>query len=105
ARLLTPMLASRFLKPHAEQREEGRITRRYVGWVERCLAHRKLTLSVSAIVVGLSIALAPLVPTAFSSEEDTGYIVLAVELAPGARLEETARVTELIRRRLQARAE
>src|SRR5690606_9403505 len=105
ARLLTPMLASRFLKPHPESADSGPITQRYVRWVEICLEHRRLTLSASAIVIALSIALAPLIPKAFAPDPDMGYIVLAVELPPGSPLEETARVTETIRQRLKDQPE
>src|SRR5690606_35132024 len=105
ARLLTPMLASRFLKPLPASADSGPITQRYVRWVEICLEHRRLTLSASAIVIALSIALAPLIPKAFAPDPDMGYIVLAVELPPGSPLEETARVTETIRQRLKDQPE
>lgn len=103
ARLLTPMLASRFLRPHPEGNESGPVMRTYLRAVQHCLHYRKTTLSASAVIMGLSIALAPLIPKAFSAEADMGYIVLAVELPPGSRIEDTARTTEIIRARLAQR--
>ncbi|MDB6062090.1 MAG: acriflavin resistance protein [Verrucomicrobiaceae bacterium] len=101
ARLLTPMLASRFLKPHDEHEETGPFTLRYVGWVQACLKHRRITLSASAVIIGLSIGVAPLVPKGFSTETDTGYAVLSIELPPGSTLENTRATAEIIRQRLQ----
>jgi len=100
ARMLTPMLASRFLKAHPENEEVGPATRTYLRWVERCLHYRTRTLLASVGIIAMAIALTPLIPKAFAPDADTGYTVLAVELPPGSPLEETARVATTIRQRL-----
>lgn len=105
ARMLTPMLASRFLKPHPEHDDNGPITRTYLRWVELCLHHRKRAMLASAGIIAVSIALAPLIPKAFTPDTDTGYTMLSVELPPGSSLEETARTVAAIRQRLQQHTE
>ena len=101
ARVLTPMLASRFLQPHSEHEAVAPLTRRYVAFVETCLKHRGITLSASAIIIVLAIGVAPLVPKGFTTEVDTGYAVLSIELPPGSSLENTRAAAEVVRQRIQ----
>lgn len=97
ARLLTPMMAAYQLKakPHVEK--EGRVMRWYLGVVEWALKHRALTLWGALGMFVLSLALVPLIPATFIPGSDLGRSNLSLELAPGARLEQTADTAERAR--------
>jgi HAE1 family hydrophobic/amphiphilic exporter-1 len=91
---LTPMLASRFLRPPAEERHgrfyeaTERVYRRALGFYERTLVwvmdHRPVALAFSlAILVGTG-ALFVLVPKGFIPTEDTGLIQGTTETIEGS---------------------
>jgi HAE1 family hydrophobic/amphiphilic exporter-1 len=91
---LTPMLASRFLRPPAEERHgrfyeaTERVYRRALGFYERTLVwvmdHRLVALAFSlAILVGTG-ALFALVPKGFIPTEDTGFISGTTETIEGS---------------------
>jgi HAE1 family hydrophobic/amphiphilic exporter-1 len=89
---LTPMLASRFLKPpshqhgkwfNASERVYERILGRYessLGWV---MEHRFGALLFSAGILIGTVVLFKLVPTGFIPTQDTGQIVATTEAAQG----------------------
>jgi len=97
---LTPMLASRFLKPpshehgrlfNASERVYNRILARYessLGWV---MIHRFAAMVFSlAILVG-TVILFKLVPTGFIPTQDTGQIIATTEAAQGTSFPEMVR--------------
>ncbi|MBM0107654.1 efflux RND transporter permease subunit [Steroidobacter sp. S1-65] len=89
ARLLTPMLAARYLKPApAERSRSGPWLQRYLDLVAYSLQHRRLTLLVAAILFFASLALIPLLPGNFMPPTDRGQTQIAMELPPGAKLEQ-----------------
>ncbi len=97
ARLLTPMMAAYLLKPHAAEPVEGRLMKRYLGWVDWVLHNRwKTLLAALALFIG-SLALIPFIPTTFIAQSDNGRSMLSVELPPGARVEDTVQVAERAR--------
>jgi len=83
---LTPMLCSRFLRPSEAHRKEGAIARvmeraytamlrgydRSLGSV---LRHRRLTIGVTLLTIGLTGYLFYVIPKGFFPIEDTGFIV------------------------------
>ena len=81
---LTPMLASRFLRPPREERHgrfyeaSERVYRRGLGLYERSLGwvmdHRPATLAFSAAILVGTVGLFALVPKGFIPSEDTGFI-------------------------------
>jgi len=94
ARLLTPMMAAYFLRPHPERPPESRILRGYLAFARWCLRHRWITLFAAlAFFVG-SMKLLPLLPKGFVPAADRAQSVLRLELAPGSRIEETRAVAE-----------
>lgn len=100
ARLLTPMMAAYLLKPHVDEEKEGPLMRRYLGWVDWVLNNRwKTLLAALALFIG-SLALIPFIPATFINVSDQGRSMLSLELAPGARIEDTTRVSEAARARL-----
>ncbi len=97
ARLLTPMMAAYQLKPKPHNDADGPLMLWYLGWVEWALRRRTLTLWLAfAMFVG-SLMLVPLIPATFIPGSDLGRSNLSIELPPGSRLEDTARVTEQAR--------
>jgi hydrophobic/amphiphilic exporter-1 (mainly G- bacteria), HAE1 family len=101
---LTPMLASRFLRPSA-QAHHGRfyaaseqVFQGALGAYERglrwSLAHRRITLLYSAIILALTVALFVGSPKGFLPSEDTGLISGATEAAEGTSFEEMVRLQQ-----------
>ncbi|HYU52197.1 MAG TPA: efflux RND transporter permease subunit, partial [Gemmatimonadaceae bacterium] len=89
---LTPMLASRFLKPpshthgrlfNASERVYTRILNRYESSLEWVMVHRFSALMFSLAVLVGTIVLFKLVPTGFIPTQDTGQIIATTEAAQG----------------------
>ncbi|WP_095067697.1 efflux RND transporter permease subunit [Pseudomonas sp. Irchel 3A18] len=105
ARLITPMMAVRFLKPYPPRADEsegvdGRVMRTYLRLAHWCLMHRKSTLALTfAFMVG-SLALVPYLPTGLMPASDRGYTTISIELPPGSALQDTLTTAEAARARL-----
>ena len=104
ARLLTPMMAAYMLRPKSqaaiERRRDGWLKRHYLACVRWCLRHRLLTsLLAAAFFVG-SLLLVPLLPAGFMPPDDLAQTQVKIELPPGSRYADTARVAEIARERL-----
>lgn len=94
ARLLTPMLAARYMQTAAETVPEAGWMPAYIGWVEAALQHRGRTLLLAlAIFIG-SLALVPLIPTTFLPPGSGTRSEVQLELPPGASLAETTAIAE-----------
>ncbi|MEO6879231.1 MAG: efflux RND transporter permease subunit, partial [Gemmatimonadaceae bacterium] len=90
---LTPMLSSRFLRPHSEERH-GRMYQiteagyqrllgvyaRTLGWV---MNHRPATMLFSLGILAGTVVLFMLVPKGFIPSEDTGQLFVTTETAQG----------------------
>ena len=89
ARLLTPMLAARYLKasPMAHRRESWWL-QRYLAAVSYSLQHRRRTVLVALALFCGSLALIPLLPGNFIPPSDRSQTQIAMELPPGTRLEQ-----------------
>lgn len=106
ARLLTPMLASRWLrKPDDEHHHDGPIMTRYLHVVEWTLRHRAKTLIIAITTIVLSIALVPLLPTGFMPYQDFSQASVSIELPRGSTLEQTDAVAQQVAKRLRERPE
>jgi len=102
ARMITPVIAAYFLRPHAEKHGgEGRIIRSYSGLVRWSVRHRWITVGAGVALFALSLWSTQLLPSGLLPAEDNGRSLLAVELPPGSRLDDTARVTQQITERLR----
>lgn len=103
ARLLTPMMAVRLLRPprHME-RPDGRVMRWYLEAVSSCLRRRRRTVVLASLFLVGSLALLPLVPAGLMPASDRGFTTVNVELPPGSSLQDTLAVSEEARRRLQS---
>ncbi|MEI8063230.1 MAG: efflux RND transporter permease subunit [Verrucomicrobiota bacterium] len=108
---LTPMLCSRFLKPHGAE-QHGRMyqaSERFFGWLLAAyqrslrwvLAHRRATLIVNGIILILTVWLLFRVPKGFVPDEDNNRIVATTETAQGssfrARIQQQQAVAEVVR--------
>jgi HAE1 family hydrophobic/amphiphilic exporter-1 len=90
---LTPMLCSRFLKSSAQahhgrfyettERYYMKVLRAYERSLGRVMEHRRMVLSISAIVLVATVALFILVPKGFLPTEDTGQINGTTEAIEG----------------------
>jgi hydrophobe/amphiphile efflux-1 (HAE1) family protein len=98
ARMLTPLIAAFFLKstgipkPHAD----GPTMHRYLDVLRWSLRHRWITIAGGASFFILTSLLATLVPTSFMPEMDYGTSQVRYELPPGARMEDSERISSQI---------
>ena len=103
ARFVTPMLAAYFLRDHAhEEMREGRLMRAYgrlVGWSVR---HRVITLFAGLALFAASLAATGLLPSGFLPKQDDARTLFMVELAPGAKLADTAAVSDRVAARIRS---
>ncbi len=108
ARLLTPLMAAYLLRPragHGHEVKRSRIGDAYVRVLGWTLDHRKTALSIVALIFVGSIALLTMLPTGFLPTSDSNLSTLKVTLPPGTRLEETARVSDELTRKIRQRPE
>jgi multidrug efflux pump subunit AcrB len=106
ARLVTPVLAAYFMKPHRRvERPPSRALHAYTRLVSWSVRHYLLTVLAGLVVFALSVASIFLLPRGFLPAQDSARSLLALELPPGTQLAETEKVTEDITRRLRQRPE
>ncbi len=103
ARLLTPVMAAHFLRPHgmaqagmAQTRADGRLMRGYQRLLAATLVRPYVTLVVGLALFAVSLWSTTLLPTGFIPAQDDSRIVLSVELPPGATLAGTRAKTDLV---------
>lgn len=104
ARLITPLLAAYFMRSKGGAHGEGRILRAYTWLVRWSVAHQYTAVALGLAIFAASVGSFYLLPSGFLPAEDRGRTLLAVELPPGSRLEDTKAVTAAIARRIGARA-
>jgi HAE1 family hydrophobic/amphiphilic exporter-1 len=92
---LTPMLCSRWLRPHAENERHGRLYQtiegtwdrilafyqRTLGWV---MARRRLAMLFSLVILIATLFLGRVVPKGFIPSEDQGQLFATTEVAEGS---------------------
>ncbi len=95
ARLITPVLAAYALSSDSlvVHNTDGPIMTRYLTLLRWCVANRWKTIAAGTLFFVLSLASLGIVPTAFVPPEDFSNAELQIELPPGGRLEDTARVS------------
>ncbi|MFI5015831.1 MAG: efflux RND transporter permease subunit, partial [Hyphomicrobiales bacterium] len=103
ARLVTPLVAAYFLRSHDEPpRPEGVVMRFYTRLVRASVRHRWITLAAGLALFVASLMSTQLLPSGFLPADDISRALLAVELPPGSRLDDTDKVTRDIAERLKA---
>ncbi|MFA5181620.1 MAG: efflux RND transporter permease subunit [Syntrophales bacterium] len=92
ARLLTPMMAAYGMQSDTREQADSKLMTRYLGWLKACLNNRRRTLIAALLFFVGSLALVPMIPTAFMPASDDGQTQVTIELAPGSTLDDTTRV-------------
>jgi hydrophobic/amphiphilic exporter-1 (mainly G- bacteria), HAE1 family len=101
---LTPMLSSRFLRPHGEERH-GRVfnaTERawqyvlsgYASSLQVIMRHRRAMVVLAAVVLVGTAGLFALVPQGFIPDEDTGQVRVTTEGAEGVSFDDMVKHQE-----------
>jgi len=103
ARLITPLLAAYFMRSHAHEEKEGRMMRTYTRLVSWSVRHYAATVGLGLLIFAGSIGSFYLLPSGFLPQEDSGRMLLGVELPPGTRLADTEAATDLVVKRITAR--
>jgi len=103
ARLITPMLAAYFLRPHAHREpKDGMLMRSYLRFLSGTIRFRYLTLLAGIGIFALSIWAVRFLPTGFIPFPDEARFVISMELPPGSNLDDTRersdRLAKLIRK-------
>ena len=88
-------------KPH----HEGFILASYTRFVAWSVRHRFLTIFAGVLIFAGSIQATKMLPSGFLPAEDVARLVMAVELPPGTRAEDTMRAVDDISARLRQRPE
>src|SRR6516164_35780 len=106
ARLITPVMAAYFMRSHDEApRPDGAVMRFYTRLVRWSLRHRWITLAAGLLLFVASLMSTKLLPSGFVPAGDVSRSLLAIELPPGSRLEDTDKVTQGIADRLKTMPE
>jgi hydrophobe/amphiphile efflux-1 (HAE1) family protein len=93
ARLITPVLAAFTLKPAGFKAHlEGPVMQRYLKLLQVAVRHRWMTIIGGGLFFLASLAVFALIPKDFIPPGDIGTSQVQVELPPGVRIEDTARV-------------
>jgi multidrug efflux pump subunit AcrB len=103
ARLITPLLAAYFMRSKGHQETEGWLLRAYTRLVHWSVRHQYVAVALGLGIFAASVGSFFLLPSGFLPTEDTGRTLLAIELPPGSRLDETQAVTGAIAREIGAR--
>lgn len=103
ARMLTPMMAAYLLRPHAGDampRDPGwmRGYKRAVHW---CLAHRGITMAITAVSTVGALLLAAYLPTGFIPPDDLSQTQVTLTLPPGSGFKQTYEAAEQARQIVQ----
>ncbi|WP_448585545.1 efflux RND transporter permease subunit [Thermaurantiacus sp.] len=97
ARLITPLLAAYFLKPHGVKAHgDGPLMDRYLAFLRWSLRNRWKTVIVGALSFVLTVFLFAKVPQTFQPDGDMGTSQLQIELPPGSTLADTTRVVDQV---------
>jgi multidrug efflux pump subunit AcrB len=94
ARLITPVIAAFTLQPHAAlQSADGPLMDRYLQMLHWSIRHRWLTIIGATVFFVLSLGLLAIIPKTFVPPSDFSSSQVNIELPPGVRVEDTARVS------------
>jgi len=103
ARLITPLLAAYFMRAHEHVPAESSTMQLYTRVVSWSVRHRIATVGLGLLVFAGSIGSFYLLPSGFIPQEDSGRMLLGVELPPGSKLADTEATTGEVARRIKAR--
>jgi len=106
---LTPMLSSRFLRPHDHDEKHSKayevteagydwLLGKYRGSLEWVMNHRPLTMVFSLLILVGTVGLFLVIPKGFIPSQDTGQLFVTTEAAQGTSFD------EMVRHQLQVNA-
>ncbi|MEQ8824720.1 MAG: efflux RND transporter permease subunit [Filomicrobium sp.] len=102
ARLITPLLSAYFMRAEEKPHKDGWMINAYTKLVSWTVRHRIASVAFGLLVFAGSIGSFYLLPSGFLPTEDISRALLAVELPPGSRLDETkdktANIAELLKK-------
>ena len=102
ARLITPLLAAYFLRDHGpDHTREGVVMRGYTRLVAWSVRHKYITMVLGLACFAASIMSTGLLPAGFLPAEDQARTLFVMELPPGARLQDTVRVTDKLEQKIR----
>ena len=106
ARLITPLLAAYFLRDNEKHEvRESAFIRGYTRLVRWSVHHRIITVVLGLAIFAGSIYSLKLLPSGFLPPEDQARALLAFELPPGSRIEDTRAVSDAIAAKISKRPE
>jgi HAE1 family hydrophobic/amphiphilic exporter-1 len=96
---LTPMLSSRFLKPHTHDEKHGRayqiteagydwLLARYKGSLEWAMNHRRSMMAFSVAILAGTVVLFMIIPKGFIPSQDNGQLFVTTETAQGTSFDD-----------------
>ena len=102
AQFVTPVVAAYFLRaPRGAELADGPLMHGYTRLVRASVRRRWITLLIGALVFAASLWATRLLPSGFIPADDVGRVLLAIELPPGSRLDDTDRVTRAVSEKLR----
>ena len=103
ARLITPMLAAYFLRPHAyHEPKDGIVMRAYTRFLAATIRFWYVTLIAGLAIFAGSIYAIRFLPTGFIPFPDEARFVISVEMPPGSTLEDTRQRTDELAKLLKS---
>ena len=105
ARLITPLLAAYFMRDMKHHEKEGWVLKAYTRLVRWSVAHHYKAVGLGLAIFAASIGSFYLLPSGFLPAEDTARTLLAIELPPGSRMDETKTTTDTLSRQMLARSD
>ena len=105
ARLITPLLAAYFMRNSGHEEKEGRALRAYTWLVRWSVAHHYKAVGLGLAIFAASVGSFYLLPSGFLPADDTSRTLMAVELPPGSRIDDTKAMTKALAEKIGARAD
>jgi hydrophobe/amphiphile efflux-1 (HAE1) family protein len=105
ARLITPLLAAYFMRNKGHEEKEGRMLRAYTWLVRWSVAHHYKAVGLGLAIFAASVGSFYLLPSGFLPADDTSRTLMAVELPPGSRIDDTKALTKALAERIGARSD
>src|SRR5262245_5214055 len=103
ARLVTPLLAAYFMRSKGHDTREGWLLKAYTRLVRWSVAHHYIAVALGLAIFAASIGSFFLLPSGFLPADDTSRTLLAIELPPGSRMDETKAVTDAVAHQIGTR--
>jgi multidrug efflux pump subunit AcrB len=106
ARLVTPMIAAYFLRPHPDHvHRDGPAMNLYLRVLQWTLRNRWWTMGIGGLAFAATIGVFSTLPFTFQPTMDQDYSQVRIQLVPGATLQQTEAVADRVARIIEAQPE